>query len=422
MYLMDKENIFDDQPPVLSSRLFFLILLFQVFNNQYFHVFGPFSLGELLSLLTLIVLILVSLRSRVINIPFLGHLSLAAFFTYWFFSAIAIFRSPVPALSVKFLATVTFQVFIITTMIFFLRPKDVPHILKWVGLSAAFLGLINFLNSLPGGYDIFQARQINSRSLFNIFFPFERVVSFTNIFGQLGAFLLFGLFYLVGYFFWIKRNVFELSSFRFFFPMIFLVLGLVVLQSRATVVGFLIGFVIFAFFMASRLWRFFIILLSGVFATLFMGQVIRFFLSAYEVFVELQVSTVETRLSGYIDAVELIVKNPLGVGQGGFGLITGNEAVLHQTFLDAFLSAGWGGGIALCLAVLIPFFALLKNAIAHDALASGFLSAYISVLCVLSFYNGLTEYFFWLLIPFSIGLRSFIDMNILYLVNDKKVI
>jgi O-antigen ligase len=393
----------------LSAFLIALIYSVQVFNNNYLHIAGPLTLGELLSLILFATLLIALISRPLESVPFSGKFAVAAFSVYWLCALGAVAISPVPAISMNFLATVTFQLMLFSSILFFLRPNDVFRILKLLGLFAAILGLINFWNSVPGVVDFFQSRQNQSRGLVGIRLPIQRVVSFTNIYGQLGGLLVFGFFILCGCSLWQQKGIFNVRRFGHLVLLFFVFLGIVALQSRATLLGFSAGLLVFLFFMSGHWLRLFSFLLSALIIVIFWKPLLGLLENTYQVIVGLQSSTVNTRLSGYMDALELIGKHPLGVGQGSFGVVTDNRAVLHQTFLDAFVSTGWMGGIALCAAVLTPVAALLPSAMSRNTLAAGFLAGYASIFCVLNFYTGLTEYFFWLLIPLGIALGRFLD-------------
>lgn len=363
-----------------------IMLFFQILNNKYATFLVPWlSVGKISTLIFL--LYGFSLLSKIGNkISNKEKFLLVIVYFYVFSQIISIFFTLNEFQALKNIFTLSVQSSLVFLLIVLWRPNWSNISINVLIVLAVVLSLVNCSNAIFPNINLFRVRESFGRDFYLIHFYSNRVVSFTNIYGQFAGFLLIGGFLFIdkilnnfSYHNSAKNKVLILIAISI------VLFGMMSLQSRGTFIAFLFSLFLYSF---NRFGKFskLILFLSVI---LFLGL---WGLSFWEKLISVKSSTFYGRLNASYDAFDMILNNPFGVAKGGFRAFTGNVAVLHNTYLEAFVTGGYISGLAFLIFIFSPICFLWKYRNNKNYCVNALISGYTANLIILAGYNGLTEY------------------------------
>jgi hypothetical protein len=373
----------------LLTIFFIAMLASQVLNNEQASFFEFFSVGKIFTA-TFIFLGSIYILSRGMVVSFNSY-SFQVFLIlvlYFLLSLLPLFYSIESYYAIKYFITVTMQFMLSIMVILCWKKSWIKISLNTFILVALILVITNSANAFLPGFELMRARDLIGREFFGIKVSETRVITFTNIYGQFACFVLVGGWILIDNCTKMRRSKIE----RYITTVLassILLFGVISTQSRSTYIGFFIATVVFVIFSSKTFVKSVMFLILFWFIIAYGGYI-------YQAFVAVKVITVENRIKHMHEALFLLLKYPMGLGQGGFQALTGSEVVLHNTFLEAFVIGGAGYGLIFLLSQLYVIFSLWPYRHLPSLPIRGFIAGYFGVLFVMNFYNGITEYQYFL--------------------------
>ena len=384
----------------LFTMAFFCMVAGQVFNNQYASFADVLSVGKVLTMVFMGVGFVDLLRQGNVRMLKGSNSVMLLLWLYLSFAILGSFSALEAHLSIKHLFTVSVQVALPIMVLLTWKRNWSGTALIALASVAVMLGVANVLNATVPGANFFLVRESVGRILATEGFLAGRVVSFTNIYGQFGYFLLIGGMASLD---WagFRTNSWPSGVILFLACFGLIVCAVISTQSRSIYCAFAVSIYTYLLLKSQRSLALILLAVSVIF-------LIRFGTDIYNALVAIHASTVYGRLLNMEIAIDLIRSHPFGIGQGGFQKISGSAAVLHNTFLDAFMIGGIGGGIVFFILALYPLGVLLPHRNSRIMPVDGFIAGYCGGLFVMNFYTGITEYQYFLMPAIALGLASYV--------------